>query len=292
MCLIVFSYKERADYPLIFAGNRDEFHGRPSAPARFWIDHPHVLAGRDLKAGGTWLGVTRNGRFATVTNYREPDDGSTGFRSRGELVTRFLLGSDSPESYIADLERRGSDYKGFNLILGAAGSLYYCSNRSSRDTGGAAAGEQKQYDAAAVLHQSEDAAVGPRIRPIEAGLHGLSNEQLDTPWPKVRRAKALFREAVGEHEPTPDSLLELLADTHQASVDQISSSGLDTESERALSSIFIKGDVYGTRASTVVLVRNDGLVVFAERTFGPGGEISGTELFEYTVDSIVPDAHV
>lgn len=274
MCLIVFSFKEHADFPLVFAGNRDEFHSRRAASARFWERHPHLLAGRDLQAGGTWLGVTRDGRFATVTNFREPDPHVAKARSRGELVTDFLVRSVEPEPFLVRLRARAQQYGGFNLILGDARELYYFSNRNDvdrarRSAHGGGVGK---------------AAVERDLLAIEAGLHGLSNERLDTPWPKVRRAKALFREIVAEGEPDIESLLELLADDMQPTEELLPSTGLDTEWERALSSIFITGEVYGTRASTVVLMRRDGRITFSERAYGPGGGETGTETVEFMVE--------
>jgi uncharacterized protein with NRDE domain len=285
MCLIVFSYLEYADYPLIFAGNRDEFHGRPAAPAHFWGTHPDLLAGRDLQAGGTWLGVSREGLFATVTNYREPiKNSTTGRLSRGALVTEYLLKSTSVESHFADLAPRSADYNGFNLIFGRLDALYYFSNRgpkaeSNQPNESVADGDAYAADA--------DAYANPRLHTIEPGLHGLSNEQLDTPWPKVRRAKELFRKAVEGVEPAFEPLLDLLADSRRASDHEVPSTGLDPELESRLSSIFIPGDDYGTRASTVVLMREDGLVQFAERTYGPGGVETGTRTFDYVVDGPV-----
>jgi uncharacterized protein with NRDE domain len=306
MCLIVFSYLEYADYPLIFAGNRDEFHGRPAAPAHFWGTHPDLLAGRDLQAGGTWLGVSREGLFATVTNYREPIKNSTTSRlSRGALVTEYLLKSTSVESHFADLAPRSVDYNGFNLIFGRPDALYYFSNRgpkaeSNQPNESAADGDAFAVDDDASATDDDasaadadasaadaDAYANPRIHTIEPGLHGLSNEQLDTPWPKVRRAKELFRRAVDGVEPAFEPLLDLLADSRRASDHEVPSTGLGPELESRLSSIFIPGDDYGTRASTVVLMREDGLVQFAERTYGPGGVETGTRMFDYVVDGPV-----
>ena len=286
MCLIVFSYKDHATYPLIFAGNRDEFHARPATPAHFWEKRPDLLAGRDLKAGGTWLGVTTGGRFATVTNYHESVQSVSGNRhSRGDLVTEYLRKATPTESYLSDLEPRAGAFNGFNLIFGSAEALYYLSNRSTADI----------YPGPADIRmpgtrESEASSTGGgpsalSSRAIEPGLHGLSNEQLDTPWPKVVRAKQLFRNVVDDDgEPDLDGLLDLLADSRPAPDDRLPRKRSNPELERALSAIFIPGDVYGTRASTVVLFRSDGRVRFAERTFGPGGVESGTQMFEFDVE--------
>ncbi len=269
MCLLVFSLRTHADYPFIFAGNRDEFHGRPAQPASFWSDFPDLLAGRDLKAGGTWLGVSRDGRFATVTNYREPGERRPDARSRGALVVDFLTGSRSAATYLSDLQDDAHEYNGFNLILGTAEELYYFSNRGVEE--------------GASRSESEVGSPG-RIHELEAGVYGLSNEQLDTPWPKVRRAKSLFHKAVGEHGPHPEALLDVLADRKRAADGRLPSTGLAMTWERALSSIFIPGKEYGTRASTVVLLHRDGRLRFVERSFGPEGSVLGTEAYEFRVE--------
>ena len=254
MCLIVFSFRSHPSYPLIFAGNRDEFHGRPAAPAAFWTDHPDILAGRDLKAGGTWLGIRRNGRFATVTNYREPGEHRPDARTRGELVTSFLLHSDDDGRFVERLVTSRENYNGFNLIFGTPESMYYVSNRHDSDV---------------------------VLRP---GLYGLSNGRLDTPWPKVRRAKELFRYATGSDRVDPAKLLNLLADEWRPPDDELPKTGIGLQWERMVSSIFIRGDEYGTRASTVVLVDKNGTATFVERSYAPGGVIAGTESFQFSLD--------
>lgn len=286
MCLLVFSLQTHAEYPFIFAGNRDEFHGRPAVPAQFWADRPHVLAGRDLQAGGTWLGISRDGRFATVTNYREPGERIVEARSRGDLVVDFLEGSEHAASYLTALQDRAHEYNGFNLILGTPGELFYFSNRngeaSTRDSAGRAHNPGRDEPAA----RPEAVGMGTpgRIHKLEAGVYGLSNEQLDTPWPKVRRAKSLFQRVLGEKGPDAEALLALLADRERPLDAELPATGLDREWERALSSIFIIGKEYGTRASSVVLVGHNGEVTFAERTFAPEGRLLGTETYQFVVD--------
>jgi len=160
MCLIAFAWRAHPRSRLIVAANRDEYFGRPAAPAAFWDDHPNVLAGRDLEAGGTWLGVTLDGRFAALTNYRNPADMKTGAPSRGALVSDFLTGRAAPEDYARQLEKRAMDYNGFSLLVADAQSMFFFSNRG-----------------------------GPATR-VAPGVHGLSNHLLDTSWPKVEKAKA------------------------------------------------------------------------------------------------------
>lgn len=253
MCLLVFSYRNHPKYPFIFAGNRDEFHGRPTAPAHFWEDHPTVLAGRDLKAGGTWLGISKDGRFATVTNFREPGDRRPDARSRGDLVTGFLIDEGPPEHFRKAIASTGDQYNGFNLIFGDTTQLHYVTNRE-----------------------------GEGGFPIEPGLYGLSNGRLNTPWPKVERAKRLFQDVIASESFDAVDLLDVLADEWRPSDDLLPQTGIGLHWERAISSIFIRGDEYGTRASTVVLVDNDGFATFLERSFAPGGAIVGTERFDLT----------
>lgn len=283
MCLLVFSLRRHAEIPLIFAGNRDEFRGRPAKPAHFWPEHPDLLAGRDLEAGGTWLGVTRGGRFATVTNYREPGERRPDARSRGDLVVDFLTGSDPAESYLTKLQDRADDYNGFNLILGTPDELYYFSNRGARENGGVADPDRSGETAKRVSGGESTVGSPGRIHELEPGVYGLSNEQLDTPWPKVRRAKSLFHKAIGEYGAAPEPLLEMLADRERAQDGELPSTGLTQEWERALSSIFISGKEYGTRASTVVLWHRDGGVTFVERSFGPEGTVLATERYQFSV---------
>jgi uncharacterized protein with NRDE domain len=254
MCLIVFSVLEHTDYPIIFAGNRDEFHGRPTERAHFW-DDTDLLAGRDLKAGGTWLGVTRSGRFATVTNFREPGEHRPGARTRGKLVTGFLKGDVDARSYMERIDDRAGDYNGFNLILGDAGGLFYLSNRDGS------------------------------LRILEPAVYGLSNGWLDTPWPKVRRAKALFEDVLRSRSLAPAPLLELLRDDWRPRDEDLPKTGLEPAVERTASSIFISDPAYGTRASTVVLLDRNGGVTFVERSFGPDGEDLGTASFRFDVES-------
>lgn len=255
MCLIVFSFQDHSDKPLIFAGNRDEFHGRPTEPAHFWDEDSSILAGRDLKAGGTWLGLTRTGRFATVTNFREPGEHRPDARSRGELVTGYLQGGTDGLAYLERVHERAEAYNGFNLILGDARQLYYLSNRDG----------------------------APRT--LAPGVYGLSNGWLDTPWPKVRRAKALFEVATREGNVTPETLLDLLRDEWRPSDDEVPRTGLDLTVERKAASIFIADPTYGTRASTVVMLSRNGRASFVERSFGPDGKPLGTESFRFMFEA-------
>lgn len=244
MCLIVFAYDCHPDYRLILAANRDEFYRRPTAAAGFWADCPGVLAGRDLEAMGTWLGITESGRFAALTNYRDPAAHKADARSRGELVQAYLCGRLSPGEYLAGVREGGCLYNGFNLLVGDAGSLLYYSNRSGA------------------------------IETVTAGIHGLSNRLLDTPWPKVERAKAHLAECVAASGAAPEPLFTLLADRSAATDNELPDTGVGLAWERLLSPVFIASPDYGSRSSTVLAIDRHGRVDFYERNWPEGRTLS------------------
>lgn len=237
MCIIFLANRVHPTYPLIVLANRDEFYARPTAAAGRWEDHPEIYAGRDLVAGGTWLGVTDGGKFAAVTNYREPGV-PKGELSRGELVADFLKSDEHIEQYLARVQSRAERYSGFNLLAGHAGSdIYYFSNR----LGG--------------------------TRRLEPGIYGLSNHLLNTAWPKVTNGLARFEQLVAEDSISIDKSFELLADETLAADADLPETGVGIERERLLSSIFIQTPIYGTRSSTFVLFNNNFEFVFQERVF-------------------------
>jgi uncharacterized protein with NRDE domain len=243
MCLILFAYEAHTKYRLVVAANRDEFYARPTARAQFWPNAPDVLAGRDLTHGGTWLGVTRGGRFAAVTNYREPRAAVPDAPSRGHLVGEFLNGTDSPGEYLARVAANASRFNGFNLLAGDAASLYYYSNRSGAP------------------------------RRLAPGIYGLSNHLLDTPWPKVEAGKGALAALVsGAAGPEREALFRLLSDRERAEDSRLPDTGVGVEMERTLSPLFIRSQGYGTRSSTVLLAGRDGRIEFVERSFDPGTE--------------------
>jgi len=253
MCLIVLAWRIHPRYRLIVAANRDEYFGRPTAPAAFWDDHPGVLAGRDLEAGGTWLGITPQGRFAALTNYRNPADQKTGAPSRGALVSDFLTGSTGPGEYVREIEKRARDYNGFSLLAGDTVSMYFFSNR------------------------------GGHAARVEPGVHGLSNHLLDTPWPKVEKGKAAFS-ALLEEPFDAEAALHLLDDTQRASNELLPSTGVSLELEERLSAIRIPVvGGYGTRCSTVLSFAEDGKIEFHERSYREDGGASGTVSYRFTV---------
>ena len=253
MCLILFAHDVHPEYSLVLAANRDEFFSRPTAPAARWADAPHVIAGRDLQGGGTWLGVTEDGRWSAVTNFREETPSRRDAPSRGHLVSRFLL-TDIPASAYADsIAPNATAYNGFNLLLGDGREVVWLSNRTS---GG----------------------VGFSQRILTPGIYGLSNHLLDTPWRKVTRGKEHLGEIVAQPTiPAPEPLLDLLLDTTYAAEHQLPSTGVPAELERLLSAAFISTPEYGTRSSTALLVARTGAIRFAERSFDSRGSVTNEE---------------
>jgi uncharacterized protein with NRDE domain len=247
MCLIIVGWRVHADFPLIVAANRDEFYARPTAAAGRWPEVPQVLGGRDLEAGGTWLGISDTGRFAAVTNVREPGM-PPGQRSRGDLTREFLLGTATAAAYAEGID--GTAFAGFNLLVADGEALYYRSNRHG-DT-----------------------------EKLAPGIYGLSNHRLDTPWPKLLTARQRFSQAIAAlpdtnvlTEPGPFfTFFELLADAATVDDANLPKTGVSLEWERRLSAIFVKSADYGTRASTVLLQHANGRINLHERSFGPHGQ--------------------
>ena len=246
MCLIVFAWRPGHAQPLIVAANRDEFYARPSLTLAQWPEAPHVHAGRDLEAGGTWLGVGANGRFAALTNIRDPHQ-PPARKSRGELVARFLTGDMSIDDYLADVVGRSLEYAGFNLLVGNANELWHFNARETE----------------AVM--------------LPPGVYGLSNAGLDTPWPKLLKARAALEEVLDD--PQPQALLALLNDPQTAPFAELPDTGVGLATETLLSSVFIASPTYGTRASTALIVQADGTRWMVERSFGPyGGHLGEVEV--------------
>jgi uncharacterized protein with NRDE domain len=239
MCLILIAIHQHPRFPLVVAANRDEYFNRPAAPAHFWPEAPQLLAGRDLQAGGTWLGLTRSGRFAAVTNVREPGRNRADALSRGALTCEFLLGDQPARVYLQDLQARGDHYNGFNLICGDINRLYHYSNRGG----------------------------DPVLLPT--GLHGVSNHLLDTPWPKVTGGKAALAAVLADDDFTLDAVLPVLNQRDPAPDEQLPDTGVGLLMERALSSRFIQAPLvgYGTRVSTALRVDRAGNVEWREWTW-------------------------
>jgi uncharacterized protein with NRDE domain len=251
MCLILIAWQAHPDYPVVLAANRDEFQARATAAAHWWREPP-LLAGRDLAAGGTWLGVTGDGRFAALTNYRDPTRQRPDAPSRGTLVTQTLAQARPPGEHLLALRASASDYNGFNLLFGDAQHL--------------------------AVYESVPAAG----RLLPPGVYGLSNHLLDTPWPKVVSAKAALAGAL-TRLPDRDPLLQLLRDEAQADASQLPRTGLSLEWERLLSSAFIRAPGYGTRCSTILTIDARGRASFSEWTWNEAGQQAGR--VDYSFDT-------
>lgn len=243
MCLIVFAWRVIPAVPLVAAANRDEFYARATAPAGIWAEHPHIYAGRDLKAGGSWMGITQaerpgeSPRFAAITNIRAPAEHRDEAPSRGHLVSDYLAGGMTPQDYVAAIRADSHAYNGFNLVLGDRDTLIWFSNKGQDD---------------------------PRNgQPLEPGIYGLSNALLDAPWPKVLKTKAQFASLLCLGAPD-EAFFEMLADTTPAPDMRLPETGVPLDLERVLSAVRIETPGYGTRTSTVVKLYADAPAVLHE----------------------------
>ncbi|HEX4985773.1 MAG TPA: NRDE family protein [Burkholderiales bacterium] len=244
VCLILVAHRAHPRYRLVVAANRDEFFARPTAASDYWREAPGVLAGKDLEKGGTWMGVAGNGRWSAVTNFRDGKPPASVGLSRGQLVAAYLLGDMPAGAYAAEAAHNGGCYHGFNLLVGDGAGLHYLSN-----------------------HASARAMLAP-------GVYGLSNGDLDAPWPKVEAGKRGLRDALAQDEGADrlaENLLAMLGDRRTAREDVLPQTGISRDWEKALSAAFIVAPGYGTRASTVLLEDHEGEVHWRERSFGEGG---------------------
>lgn len=237
MCLILFAYNSHPKYQLVVAANRDEFYKRPTRPAAFWPENPDILAGKDLQEGGTWMGVTTNGRFAALTNYRDPSSYKPQAPSRGHLVHNYLSSSIGPEAYIEDLPDGGEAYNGFNLLLGTSESLYYYSNRERL------------------------------MRKVAEGVHGLSNSLLDVPWPKVSKGIKALADVLQDEDIEAEQLFAIMADRKLPADQDLPETGVGLERERMLAPAFVTSSNYGTRLTTVILVDRNHNIQFWEHSY-------------------------
>lgn len=252
MCLIAFSWSPDSDLPLIVAANRDETYARSSLPFAQWHDIPNLYAGKDLKAGGTWMGVTATGRFAALTNIRAPHlwQDEFSYQSRGLLVRDYLCNSDSPQHFLQTVNKEREAYAGFNLLIGDSGSLWHYNRLSCR------------------------------ARELQPGIYGLSNADLDTPWPKVRQTRSDLAALLPS--PTLDDLLQILSNSQRYPDVELPDTGILPEQERLLSSAFISSPFYGTCASTA-LTRSRTHIHIKERRFAEEGRITGEVTLEIPV---------
>ncbi|MGH8611044.1 MAG: NRDE family protein [Gammaproteobacteria bacterium] len=258
MCLIALSYHNNPRYRLVVIANRDEFYSRPTTPAMFWSEHRGILAGRDAVGGGTWLGCDRGGRFAAVTNFRDPRVRHPSACSRGALVSSFLIGRDTAAAYLDGVHHERQRYNHFNLLVGdETGLFYYASTRDKSN----------------------------RLAP---GIYGLSNDILNTPWPKVRKATHRLARLLDTDIPLElGQLFRLLVDTEIAPDHLLPDTGIGLEWERALSSAFVRACGYGTRSSTVIVLDQAGQLLFAERSFDAQGEKQQTLAYRFEIENLV-----
>ncbi len=260
MCLLIFSHQPQTEYPLVVAANRDEYYARATAPAQFWPEHPQLLAGKDLQLGGTWMGITRAGRFAAITNCRGGGDDSAkpAPRSRGELPLNFLLGSDSPQVYLEGVAQHAEHYAGFNLLAGEGEELWFFTNRPERQD-------------SALSEASDTANNSPRC--LAPGIYGLSNASLDTAWPKVKLGKQALHKLLGEEDLSHDALAQVVSDRQHANTDELPDTGLPQPFNRALSAQFVQTDLYGTRSTTTAWCDGQGGWHWREHSFDAEGAL-------------------
>ena len=241
MCLVLFALDAHPTQSLVVLANRDEAYARPSAPSGWWDDRPDVLAGRDLTGGGTWMGVTRTGRWTAVTNVRDPASVRDDARSRGDLTRRFLTSTAAPAAYARAVARQRGDYNGFNLVVGDPDATWFVSTRE------------------------------PAPRRLGAGVYGLSNDTLDTPWPKVRRGTRGLARLLEDRRFDRAAAFDLLAHAEPAPDAELPDTGVGLAWERLLSPAYIETPDYGTRTRTVLTRTHDGTVEWTERR-RDGGE--------------------
>ena len=246
MCLVLLAWRTQPRHPLVLVANRDEFHARPAAPLAWWTDGAPLLAGRDLEAGGTWLGLDRRGRLALVTNYRDPSLPKPGGRTRGDLVPGFLRSDQSAEQCVRDAARAAGDYAGFSLLAMDAAGLGYAVNQPRADWS-----------------------------MLKPGVYGLSNRRLDEAWPKLVRTRAAFERELAAGRPDAARLAAIVSDRAIAEDADLPDTGVGIDWERRLSAAFIVSPDYGTRCTTVVTADDDGVVAVEERSHAPDGATTG-----------------
>lgn len=256
MCLVLIAYRTHPRYPLVLAANRDEFHERPAQALHWWNDGIRMLAGRDLQAGGSWLGLDASGRLALVTNYRDPSLPRPAGTSRGALIGEFLGGRQEAAGFARAIALRAGQFSGFNLLAMDHEGLAYVTSHPQ-----------------------------PEARVLPPGVYGLSNHQLDTPWPKLQRAREQFEQELASEYPQPTSLMHILSDRTVAADDEMPDTGIGLQWERLLSSAFIVSDGYGTRCSTAVLIGHDGLVTVEERSHARDGGVTIRVRMTYASES-------
>jgi len=255
MCLVFLAFRHVPGLPLVVAANRDEYYDRPTAALDFWEEAPHVLAGRDLTAGGTWMGLSRRGRFAALTNFRRPGPAHADAPSRGRLAADWLVDGGEMADYAARLRRQGGRFNGYNLIFGGIDRLMWHAN------------------------------VLGRLETVPPGLHGLSNGVLNEPWPKVRRGLEQLRTLAPRVDAwKPEALFELLADQGRPPDSELPDTGVGLDLERVLAPAFIRTETYGARCGTVILADESGGVYVEERRYDRDPRNFDPSVFRFRLD--------
>ncbi len=259
MCIAFLAWQIVPNQPIVLAANRDEFYSRSTQPMHFWEDNPQILAGRDLQAGGTWLGLSRSGRIAFLTNFREPGDLKFEGPSRGEVPLQFLTFDGSIEAFAAHIKNVGPHYNGFNLIFGDSTEMFHFSNRGGAPTS------------------------------LKPGYHGLSNHLLNTPWPKVQKGRKELAELDNPLE--MNQLFNILGHTETARDEDLPNTGVGLDLERMLSPIFIRSEQYGTRSGTALTVGGNGEVFVEERTYSQHLQRFTAQNFNFQIQDSVKNDH-
>lgn len=255
MCLIVFSVNEHPNYKLVMSANRDEFLERPTEHAHYWKEHQEILAGKDLRNGGTWLGINKNGNLAALTNYRDPKKINPQAPSRGNITKNFLLNHTEPTAYTNLLEKQGATFNGYNLLLRYASKMYHYSN------------------------------VSKTLTELSKGTFGLSNALLNTSWPKVEEAKARLAQALSNDLIDLQQLTDMMQLHHIPEDDKLPSTGVPLEVERLLSPMYIKMKGYGTRCTTALTIDHENVLKFQETNYNEHFEVTDVKKFEFEVSS-------
>ncbi len=278
MCLILTSWQSHPDYPLVVLANRDEFYDRATDAMHWWDDHPHILAGRDRAdvqgEPGTWMGLSKLGRFAALTNVRAPSEKNPDAKTRGEISAQFLKARVSPEQFIQEKATQFNRYNGFNLLMADVSvqnpSLLWLSNRVQMGK--------------SLRHRK---VMNPQA--LKPGVYGLSNGMLDSPWPKVQHRIGAFAQLLamdtGQFK-RAENYLGIMSDMTQAPDEYLPDTGVSYEWEKVLSSAFIRTPNYGTRATSLIRVRRDGQYEVIEKRFDANGEI-GTQSFEGQLENFL-----
>lgn len=255
MCLILFSWDNHPQYKLILAANRDEFYDRPTDPLQAWQENSDILAGKDLTGGGTWMGVNKQNKFSALTNHRNPARILQDAPSRGDLTLDFLQRSVSEESYYEAKSKKLDQYNGFNLLVGSFNKMCYFNN------------------------------VDENYQELTKGIYGLSNAVLDTPWPKLTKAKNAFTELVADANPAVEQFYDILQDKALADDEELPQTGVPYEWEKAISAVFIEKENYGTCCSTVVTVTHEGRGKIHELSYPVGNRKAEEKVIDFNWSS-------